>query len=168
MSNHDWSNAPVAAVAYAPRDGLYYRRSFWSDHVFYWEDGQWHPSKSFKSLQQLVDDEYQYGRTEEHKNVLVRELPVIDGVAGRSPLFVWCFLGKSNQKLLAKHLGVSVGFISNVVRGVKALPVEHLKAVADFTGIPPAKLRPDIAEIFDIKSPPKLLPAKDYKYRSEL
>lgn len=145
-----FDDAPFAAIAYCIRDDLFYRGSFWSDAIYYWEDGSWHKSKNdnLKEMIELEHDEFRRGRK---AGVVTRALPEIQGVGNRSPFYIWCKLQSGNQKLLANALNLTSGFVSNMAAGRKQIPVELIVSIADFTGIPPAKLRPDIAVIFGVK-----------------
>ncbi len=49
---------------------------------------------------------------------------------------------------LAEHLGISRGAIAQW----RMIPVDRVRDVADFTGIPPDVLRPDLYEGFELKA----------------
>lgn len=145
-----FNDAPFAAIAYCIRDNLFYRGSFQSDAIYYWEDGKWHKSRN-DNLQEMIEVEnYEFSRGRK-AGVVIRELPEIHGIGGRSAFYIWCKIKSGNQKLLRQELGVSAAFLSAMALGKKKIPVELLVPISEFTGIPPAKLRPDIAAIFGVK-----------------
>ena len=49
---------------------------------------------------------------------------------------------RGQQIALAKHLGLYPSTVSQW----KQVPAEHVRRVAEFTGIPPTVLRPDVFE----------------------
>lgn len=52
------------------------------------------------------------------------------------------------QLQLAEHCGRRQATVSRWVSGQNPIPEASLPAVAEFTGIPPATLRPDLAKLF--------------------
>jgi DNA-binding transcriptional regulator YdaS (Cro superfamily) len=55
---------------------------------------------------------------------------------------------KQSSADLAKHLGIT----RQAVSGWRAIPAEWVKRIAELTGIPPHRLRPDL---YDEPPPPK-------------
>lgn len=57
----------------------------------------------------------------------------------------WADGERGRAAALAMHLGVSQAFMSELVGGVKAIPIKHCQAIHGFTGgdVPLQELRPD-------------------------
>lgn len=78
-------------------------------------------------------------------------------------LIEWTKAERGRLKKLADLCGIS----HSAVWQWKTVPHEHLRRVSDFTGIPMAELRPDLAALFadDPEGPPRPQRAGERKSR---
>lgn len=61
-------------------------------------------------------------------------------MAAMETLIAYFKANRGQQIRLAKHLGLYPSTVSQW----QSVPAEHVRAVAEFTGIEPSKLRPDL------------------------
>lgn len=142
MSEIDWANAPHLPRYFEPRQQLFYKLSYDRKRLYVYDDGQWkisgHEVQNFFKWESPIENPNFSAEMDAIKQATIL------------PLRLWCALGSGRGKALAKFIGVSHSFITNVLNGRKELPINLVLMTSDFTGIHPEYLRPDIAVIFGI------------------